>query len=322
MPSLWYAETEMQRAGTKERFPRVEGDVRTDVLIVGGGMTGILCAHQLAKRGVDCMVVEAERIGLGVTQNTTAKVTAQHGLTLSKLARTYDAQTACAYAKANLDALAEYRRLAARFDFDFEEKTAFVYSRSNREKLEAEARLYETLDIRPVWEDHPPIPVQTVGALGMPGQAQCSPLKLIYGLADGLNIHENSKVTEINGQTARTDSARIAARNILIATHYPMVNLKGLYFMKLYQHRSYLIALRDAPAVGAMYVDEQEDGHTFRDAGELVLLGGGGHKTGGKGGGWQVLRALAKEAYPQSAEVFAWAAQDCMSLDGMPYIGP
>lgn len=321
MPSVWYAETAAQRSGLDGRFPKAEGEIKTDVLIVGGGMTGILCAHELTQRGVACRIVEAGRIGLGVTQNTTAKVTAQHGLTLSRLARTYGMETAREYARANLEALAEYRGLAARYDFDFEEKTAFVYSGSDRKKLEEEARLYEALDLHPVWQDRPPIPLETVGALGMSGQAQCNPLKLIYGLAEGLHIHENSRVTEVDGQTACTEAARITAQSILIATHFPMVNRTGLYFMKLYQHRSYLIALRGAPAVDAMYVDEQENGHTFRDAGELLLLGGGDHKTGAKGGGWAVLRALARKAYPESKEVHAWATQDCMTLDGMPYIG-
>ena len=63
------------------RLPRLaplRGDLKTDVLVVGGGLTGLLCAYQLSRAGVDCALVEADRIGGGVTKNTTAKITSQH----------------------------------------------------------------------------------------------------------------------------------------------------------------------------------------------------------------------------------------------------
>ena len=70
-----------------------------------------------------------------------------------------------------------------------------------------------------------------------------------------------------------------------------------------------------------MYVDESERGLSFRSFGDLLLLGGGGHRTGQQGGGWKELRAFAKVHYPYAREVGHWATQDCMSLDGVPYIG-
>ena len=94
-----------------------------------------------------------------------------------------------------------------------------------------------------------------------------------------------------------------------------------LYFMKLYQYRSYVLALTGAGDPDGMYLDEQEDGLSFRTCGEYLLLGGGSHHTGKKGGGWDELRRVAKKAYPASEERYAWATQDCMTLDQIPYIG-
>ena len=91
--------------------------------------------------------------------------------------------------------------------------------------------------------------------------------------------------------------------------------------MKLYQHRSYVLALKNAKIPQGMYVDEKGTGLSFRGYGEYLLLGGGGHRTGKGGGAWQELRAFAGKTYPQAREVAHWAAQDCMSLDGIPYIG-
>lgn len=69
-------------------------------------------------------------------------------------------------------------------------------------------------------------------------------------------------------------------------------------------------------------MDEAQDGMSFRNYKELLFVGGGDHRTGKKGGGWQVLRDFAQKHYPSAAEKYCWATQDCMTLDGVPYIGP
>ena len=78
-------------------FPRLKGDTKTDVLIVGGGLAGILTACMLRQAGIDYLLIEADRICSGVTRNTTAKITSQHGLIYSKLMNTFDADTARLY---------------------------------------------------------------------------------------------------------------------------------------------------------------------------------------------------------------------------------
>ena len=82
-----------------------------------------------------------------------------------------------------------------------------------------------------------------------------------------------------------------------------------------------MIALENAPDVGGMYVDEAKTGLSFRNAGDLLLLGGGSHRTGKKGGGWAELSDFARRHFPNARPVARWATQDCMSLDGIPYIG-
>ena len=79
MKSLWENTTE------KPDFKVLDGDKKTDVLIIGGGMAGVLCAFEMKNRGVDYILLEAEKIGMGITRNTTAKITSQHGLIYDKL---------------------------------------------------------------------------------------------------------------------------------------------------------------------------------------------------------------------------------------------
>ena len=119
-------------------YGRLEGDVRTDVLVIGGGMAGILCAHFLRQAGVDCVLAEADRLCAGTTGNTTAKITSQHGLVYDGLLRRFGAEKAGMYLHANEAALARYRGMCREIDCGFEEKDAFVYSLDDRGKLEKE----------------------------------------------------------------------------------------------------------------------------------------------------------------------------------------
>ena len=108
---------------------------------------------------------------------------------------------------------------------------------------------------------------------------------------------------------------------IIVATHFPILNKHGSYFLKLYQHRSYVLALEGAQKVDGMYVDEDKKGLSFRNYGDRLLLGGGSHRTGKKGGNWHELEKFARKHYPSARVVGKWATQDCMSLDSVPYIG-
>lgn len=313
--SIWTKETQMPR------FRRLEGDMKTDVLIVGGGLAGLLCAHRLHRAGVDYALIEADRIMHGVSRNTTAKLTSQHGLIYHKLIREFDADTARKYWQANETALAEYRELAQGLDCGFEERDNYIYSLDSVEKIRAELAALERIGAPAEFADSLPVPIPVAGAVRFRGQAQFHPLRFAAGIAEGLNIYENTKAREFVGNTVLTGQGKITASKIIMATHFPIINKHGAYFLKMYQSRSYVLALEGGPQVDGMYLDEAEGGISLRNYGELLLAGGGGHRTGKKGSGWRKVEDFARLHYPGTHEVCRWATQDCMTLDGMPYIG-
>ena len=159
MDSIWTQTVKMPA------FPALHTDVKTDVLIIGGGLAGLLCAYRLTQAGVDCILVEAERICGKTTGNTTAKITSQHGLIYDKLLRTFGAGKAGLYLQANQAALEEYRTLCQGLDCDFEEQDAFVYSRADRKKLEQEAAALERLGFGAELVPDLPLPFPTAGAV-------------------------------------------------------------------------------------------------------------------------------------------------------------
>ena len=315
MYSIW------SKTAQRPHFKALDRDVATDVLIVGGGLAGILCAFRLEQAGVDYVLVEADKIGNGITGNTTAKITLQHGRIYDDLIRTFGVETARLYLEANRRALEQYRQLCRTIDCDFQECDSFVYSLDNREKIKREVAALHKLGFPARLVTELPLPFSVAGAVQVGRQAQFHPLKFLFSVAKPLRIFENTNVLELRPGGAITNNGKIAAKKILITTHFPFLNKHGAYFLKLYQHRSYVLALENAPELKGIYVDEAEMGLSFRRCGEWLLLGGGSHRTGKKGGGWRELEAFARRYYPDAREVCRWATQDCMTLDGIPYIG-
>ena len=160
-------------------MPEIEklgGDYKTDVLIVGGGIVGLMCARMLTDAGVECAVVEKGRICGGVTKNTTAKITAQHGAIYSKLIKTLGREKAQMYLKANLEAVEGIADMCKNIDCNFERKDAFLYSGRETEELDAEADALKELgyDAEIYRCD---LPFEEAVGIKMPNQAQFEPLK-------------------------------------------------------------------------------------------------------------------------------------------------
>ena len=315
MNSIWLKTAE------KPQFDSLNGDKKVDVLIIGGGIAGILCAYKLKNAGVDCMLVEAGEICGGITGNTTAKITLGHGLIYDKMIKRFGKGKARLYAEAQSNAIKEYARLCKGIDCDFKTRDNFVYSLSDRKKIENEVAALKHIGIKAEFSYAKELPFSVAGAVRVNNQAQFHPLKLLYAIAKDLPIYEHTKVVELMPHKAKTNRGEITCKKMIIATHFPMLNKHGLYPLKLYQHRSYVIALKNAQNVNGMYVDESDTGLSFRDYGDLLLLGGGGHRTGKQGGCWQVLESFAQKHYKNAEIVGKWATQDCMTLDDIPYIG-
>lgn len=314
--SLWQLTTPLPE------FPPLSHDEKTDILIVGGGMAGLLCAYLLKQAGADCLLIEANTLAGRTTGKTTAKITAGHGAVYHKLLRRFGTEKARLYLKANMAAVEQYRQLCSQLDCDFEDKDNYVYAKDDPATLMKELSALRRLGA-PVEFDPPPgLPFSTVGAIRFPRQAQFQPLKFIREIVSDLPIYEHTELQELVGTTVLTNHGKIRANRVIIATHFPLLNKHGSYFLKMYQERSYVIALEDVPPLDGMYIDEKKGGLSLRSFGRTLLVGGGNHRTGKKGAGWRPLREFARKTYPEAREVAHWATQDCMTLDDVPYIGP
>ncbi len=300
------------------------GDEKTDVAVIGAGMAGILIAWALQRQGREVVVLEAGRIAGGQTRNTTAKITSQHAMTYGRLIRTLGEEKARQYAQANEAALEEYRRCIARYGIrcDFEQKSAYLYG-TEAEVLQAEAQAAASLGLPASFVKEVPLPVPAAGAVAFQRQAQFHPLKFLRALSDGLTIYEHTPVHVVDGDLLDTPHGTVRANQIVFACQFPFVNFPGLYFARMHQERSYVLALEHASQVDGMWIGAEADSYSFRNYGDLLLLGGAGHRTGENPpeGCYDHLRRKARQWFPQSREVACWSAQDCISVDHVPYIG-
>lgn len=315
MESIWHEDAK------KSQFEALEGNKSVDVLIIGGGIAGILCAYKLKNANVDCMLIEADEICGGITKNTTAKITLGHGLIYDKMIRRFGADKTRLYVEAQVKAGKEYAMLCKNIDCDFENRDSYVYSLNDKVKIEKEIAALNRIGVKAELSDAGDLPFSVAGAVRVKAQAQFDPLKFLYEIAKDLTVYEKSKAIEYLPHKVTTNSGCISFKKLIVATHFPIFNKHGLYPLKLYQYRSYVLALKGAKIPHGMYVDESDVGLSFRSYGDLLLLGGGGHRTGKQGGCWQELEEFVKNHYENAEIVTKWATQDCMTLDGIPYIG-
>ncbi len=187
-------------------------------------------------------------------------------------------------------------------------------------------------------ENYINIQKKVLGAIKFKNQAQFNPCLYAQGLANkieesGSKIYENSKVIDIKKEGKNylviTEESTIKAKTVVIASHYPIINAPGFYFMKMYQDTSYLIAVETKePLFEGMYINSEVPTVSFRTAKygdkRLLLVGGMNHKTGSKidlQNSYKRLEEVAKQIYPDSKVLYYWNTEDCIPLDKIPYIG-
>lgn len=317
--SLW---RETASNAPRETF---RGDLTVQVAVIGAGLAGILIADRLQARGMDVVVLEADRIGSGQTKNTTAKITSQHGMIYDALIQTFGEQKAKQYAQANERALGEYERLIRqrRIECAYRKAPAYLYSQTSEEPLRREAQAAASLGIAASFQKDTELPFPVAGAVRFDHQACFHPLRFLRAVSKGVTVYEHSKVLSVEGDELRLSEGRIRAEHIVFATHFPFINLPGCYFMRMHQERSYILALDNPWKPEGLYFGVDNDGVSLREAEGKLLMAGGNHRTGENslGGRYEALLEQAHAWFPQAREAARWSAQDCITLDGVPYIG-
>ena len=306
---------------------------RTQAVIVGGGLCGLLTAYQLLHRQMsDLVVIDAGDMASGVTAHTTAKITAQHGLCYQRLLKEQGEETAAMYAAAAREAERAYAHLIEKRNIScgYTPCPSALYSTDDdsRRQLEQEAQALSRLRIPFTLNQTADLPFPVTAALHTTGGGWFHPLQFAYSLADylrqqGVILCPHTTAVGLADDALITNRGKIHADVAVLATHFPFWDMPGRYFTRIWQERAYVLAATHVKPPSEMYWGAGKTDLSFRPLPNGVLIGGSGHRTGAPEHTHPLHRLTAQSApwYPERRIAAAWSAQDCMTPDGIPYIG-
>ncbi len=312
-----------------------------DVIIVGGGMTGITTALMLQKTGKKCLVVEAFNIGFGTTGGTTAHLNTLLDTPYSTIAKNFSEGAARMVADAASGAikLIEQNIFNYFIQCDFKSAPAYLYAQDKKETkaLEEICEAGKNAGIEMDFTSNLPITVPFVKVLKVEGQAKFHPLKYLASLASefeqiGGNILTDCMVEDAkqnnNTITVHTSQGLLYCSKIVYATHIPPgINLLHL---RCAPWRSYAMAakLANEQYPSGLIYDMKGPYHYYRtqiiDGEPYLIAGGEDHKTGDVQNTavlFTKLRAHIETIFSVKEITHQWSSQYFESADGLPYIG-
>jgi len=336
MPTITASQSLWLQSAPATDYPPLPGDLEVDVAVLGGGLAGLTTALMLKREGARVAVLEAVRVGSGVTGNTTAKVSALQSTVYSTIRRSHGEEAAATYAIASRAAVEEIAVLAADegIECDLERRPAFTYAadESERSSVEQEAEAAQSAGLPAVLVDDVDLPFPVPTAVRLDDQLQLHPVRYAQGLAaavdgDGCVVHEQTRATSVkDGRPCRieTPHGTVTAQQVVVATHYPLLD-RGAYFARLEPTRSYCVAARitGTPSQG-MSINAGSTTRSVRSYQDLLIVGGEGHTTGSSDATperYERLEAFAREHWKVKAITHRWSAQDPTPYDHLPVIG-
>lgn len=337
MKSFW----DNEKSENKE-FENLQDNIKSEICIIGGGITGLSTAYYLSKNGKEVVVLEKDRICSHTSGKTTGKITSQHGLIYKYLNDEHGKEVAKKYYEANEKALKNIKQIIEdeKIECDFENRNAYVYTQTSNEleKIKQEVKITKKIGIDSEFVESLDIPIQIQGAIKFKNQAQFNPTKYAYGLSKSIltnngKIFENSSVIDVTKSDDKyiisTEFGSVTSKYVVIATRYPIIKFPGYYFLKMYQSTSY-VAIYDTRTdfkTDGIFINEEEPKNSFRSVKygdkNFLLACGYDYKTGSEiiGNAFDYLDKKVKNMFPDAKKLEYWTAEDCISLDKIPYIG-
>ncbi|RJQ27998.1 FAD-dependent oxidoreductase [Candidatus Parcubacteria bacterium] len=336
--SIWIATT------PSTNFPTLERNLEVDVVVIGGGIVGLNTAYFLKNQGIKTAVVEAGRIAMGTSGNTTAKATSLHGLRYAYLTEEFGKDKAQVYAESNEWAISELERIIKKenINCDFYRAPSFTYTKSMDDlgKIKQEVEVALGLGLPASFAASiPGVDLQILGAVRFDNQAYFHPRKYLLKIAELINsggsyVWENSRVVDIKeGEDfckVVTSSVSLKAKSVVVATNFPFYDPNKI-FSELQRSGSFVIACSPKlPYSETMFIGTRSFDMSFRPHKDkdkekewLIIGARHGEAPGGKSidESFEFLAGLAEKNFQIKSVGFKWGAADTMSRDLVPYIG-
>jgi glycine/D-amino acid oxidase-like deaminating enzyme/nitrite reductase/ring-hydroxylating ferredoxin subunit len=312
-----------------------------DVIIAGGGVTGITTGLLLQKAGKKCLIAEGHSLCFGTTGGTTAHLNTFLDHSYHQILKDFGEDAIQLVAGATERALGLYRSHIEEYKIDcgYEQKDGYLYAQDDKQAGQLdkifEASKQAGVDVSYI--DRIPIPVEFQKAIVYRDQAQVHPTRYVYALAKAFEeaggvLIQNCQVEDVvekeGGVVVQTSRGGAEAGYLIYATHIPPgINL--LHF-RCAPYRSYAIAVKmrgDAYPDGLSY-DMYDPYHYYRtqviDGEKYFIAGGEDHKTGHQNNTeacFNQLEAHVRKYFDAGEPAFKWSSQYFEPSDGLAYIG-
>jgi len=317
----------------KVNFPPLYGEIETDILVVGAGITGLTVAYLLAVEGKNVIVVEAGNISNSATAKSSAHLTTESDYAYQNLKSKYDIETCTAVASSRKFAISFIENLSKKFECNFKYVSGYLYAENKKDLnyLEKEKEIATNAGLDVYHASVLKLPFEVAGVIEFKNQAIFNPAKYLYGIASHLNtlpnckIFENSRVIGRDENSVHTENGSVKAKTIIYATHYPI--FFDLHQTLAYPYRSYIVCAKVKEDIGDDVYWDTFDPYfytrTYNYKGErFLVVGGADHKTGKSDGDpFQKLEDYLRLRYSVESIDFRWSSQYYEPADGLPYIG-
>lgn len=321
------------------KYNNLNNNISTDVCVIGGGIAGVSIGYSLSKNNVDFVLLEKDNICDNTTKFSTAKITSQHNLIYSDILKKFDFKKAKLYLEANNNALQNIEKIIQEENIDCEyiKQDSFVFTNDllYKQNIDEEYQALKILNYEDVeLVSNVDIPFDIKYAIKFKNQAMFNPKKYVISLANIINKHifENCHVKKIKRKNGyyeiQTDTNTVVCNKVILATHFPIKDIPGFHFLKMYQNTSYVIVADIGKnSFNGMYINVEKPTLSFRSLklnnSNILLVGGNNIKTGDvvNENKFTILENKAKEIYPDCKIIKRWDTQDCITLDKIPYIG-
>jgi glycine/D-amino acid oxidase-like deaminating enzyme/nitrite reductase/ring-hydroxylating ferredoxin subunit len=321
-------------------FQSLEENKEVETCIIGGGITGLAMAYQMAKRGHKVMLVEAFRLASGQTGRTTAHLTCQLETPFKDLLKIHDVKTVSAFLDAHRNAIDVIEEIISieGISCDFKRVDGFLFQGENFDKknLQQEKVAAAKCGLNLDFIEVTPLLNESVSSLRFPRQAQFDPLKFMQGLIRVLKeldveIFEGTHISDIRQEErghwvlTTDEEVQIRTSHLIVATNTPVNNRFHIH-TKQYAYRTYAMAFKVSiqHKEECLLWDTNDPYHYIRFVEDTLVIGGEDHRTGQDPlhDPFASLEAWSREKFPFIKELaWKWSGQVFEPMDQIAFIG-
>lgn len=314
---------------------KLDCDKSYDVLIIGGGLTGISCAYNLINSGLNVGVVEQYKIGSSTTSKTTAKINYLQEMVYSYLTNKYSYSVAKKYLRSQLDGISFIINSINKnnIDCNLEKVSSYVFTNKQEEvdKLKRERFILKKMGIKVNEYSNLDINIKSKYAIEVNDTYIFNPLKYLYSLTDicldnNIDIYEKTKVIKIkkekNMYLCFTENNIISAKKVVLASHYPFFLFPMFMPAKAYIERSYVSASLTDKYKNSTYITASNPCKSIRYYKDYIIYLCNSHNIcnnlNEKKNYYKLIKDIKKLNLEPS---YVWSNDDLITIDKMPYIG-